>query len=117
MRFRELLRNFLLVLGPLLLVLLAVFFWNRSLRTQVLLRTKELRESERRYRLLSENLSEIEMSDYLRELTQKLTDQLFAPFPTCPTSGFGNYLDGVLISNGRRQDQRLLAFLGENLSQ
>lgn len=59
MRFRELLRNFLLVLGPLLLVLLAVFFWNRSLRTQVLLRTKELRESERRYRLLSENTIDV----------------------------------------------------------
>jgi PAS domain S-box-containing protein len=57
--FGELLQYSLFVLGPLLIVLLATFLWNRSLRTQVSLRTTELRESERKYRLLSDNTIDV----------------------------------------------------------
>jgi PAS domain S-box-containing protein len=56
---REILRYSVVVFVPLIVILLATFFWNRSLRSEVLVRTRELRESERKYRLLSENTIDV----------------------------------------------------------
>jgi len=49
------LRHSALVLGPLLLVLLAGFLWTWSLRRRVAARTRELRDSMDRFRLLAES--------------------------------------------------------------
>ena len=57
--FGELLRYSALILGPLLSVLALTFLWIRTLRKQVSLRTRELRESEHEYRLLSENTIDV----------------------------------------------------------
>lgn len=48
-------RTVLLIVSPLLILLLGTMLWNRALRRQVMLRTDELRTSERRHRLLAEN--------------------------------------------------------------
>lgn len=47
------------VLVPLVLVLIGAFAWTRTLRRRVRQRTVELRESERRYRLLAENTLDV----------------------------------------------------------
>ncbi len=47
------------VLVPLVLVLIGAFAWTRTLRRKVRQRTAELRESERRYRLLAENTLDV----------------------------------------------------------
>ncbi len=51
----EFLRYTAMVAIPLLLILLAIFLWSWSLRRKVRMRTKELRESEERYRAFFEN--------------------------------------------------------------
>jgi len=47
------------VLVPLVLVLIGAFTWTRTLRRKVRKRTVELRDSERRYRLLAENTLDV----------------------------------------------------------
>ncbi len=53
------LRTVAWVLVPLVLVLIGAFAWTRTLRRKVRERTVELRESERRYRLLAENTLDV----------------------------------------------------------
>ena len=57
--FREIVRVVLLIIVPLLVLLLGTMLWNRSLRREVTRRTAALNESERLYRLLSENTADV----------------------------------------------------------
>ncbi len=58
-RLRDMIRIILMILIPLLMLLAGSFLWNRALRHQVALRTSELHESEKQYRLLSENTADV----------------------------------------------------------
>ncbi|WP_459937294.1 transporter substrate-binding domain-containing protein [Desulfonatronum parangueonense] len=51
----ESLRNLFVVLVPMLLLLLGFFLWSWSLRRQVRIRTRQLQESEQKYRSFFEN--------------------------------------------------------------
>ena len=52
------LRYVAMVAIPLLLLILGFFLWSWSLRKKVASRTKELRESETKYRLIAENTAD-----------------------------------------------------------
>jgi PAS domain S-box-containing protein len=52
-------RFILIAVSPLLIILAVFLLWNRALRNQVARRTSELKESEKEYRLLSENTVDV----------------------------------------------------------
>jgi len=57
--FSEVFRHIAWVAVPLILAVLAVFFWSWSLRKQVRRRTAELQNSEEQYRLLADNTLDV----------------------------------------------------------
>ncbi len=62
--FTAILRNLAMILVPLLLLLLGFFLWSWTLRTQVKRRTRELQESESRFRNLFEQVPAIAVQGY-----------------------------------------------------
>ena len=62
--FVSILRKIAMILVPLLLLLLGFFLWSWTLRRQVKTRTRELRESESRFRKLFEQVPAIAVQGY-----------------------------------------------------
>ena len=68
--FLTVFRYVAMVAVPLLLLIFGFFLWSWSLRKQVAFRTAALRESERQYRLLADNVSDI---IWTMDLNQRFT--------------------------------------------
>lgn len=111
--FRDVMRNAAMILVPLLLLLIGFFLWNWVLRRQVALRTKQLTESEHKYRAFFEySLDAI--------LLAAPGGQVFAANPAA-CSMFGRSEDEI-ISLGREglvdtTDPRLPEFMEQRLKQ
>ena len=58
-RAGDVIRVTLIAVSPLLIILAVFLLWNRALRNQVARRTAELKEGEKKYRLLSENTVDV----------------------------------------------------------